>query len=740
MKNGGPAAPGLDSTIADEPDLRDPIELVVAALERPLPEKPCSARVSRGTVDRRRGNWRWIRRGLYAVTATVLVAPMVTFGMAYRTVEIPDPGDIHTDQVSTILAADGTELARIVPPEGNRIDVMINQVPVHVRDAVLAAEDRDFYTNSGYSFPGLFRAVKNNLLGGDTQGGSTITQQYVKNALVGSERAGVAGVVRKGKELVVATKMSQAWPKDEVLEAYLNIIYFGRTAYGIAAAARAYFGKPVEDLTVAEGALLAALIQRPSALDPAINAERAVNRWNWVLDGMVTTGALTFAERARQRFPATIPPDQARNADQASGPSGLIQRQVIAELLDMFGIDEQTLNMQGLRITTTIDMKAQRAVEKAVGAVMAGQKSALRAAVVAIDPTSGAVRAYYGGADPAGFDFAQAGLQTGSSFKVFALVAALEQGLGLGYRVDSAPLTVGGTTITNVGGASCGVCTIAEALKRSLNTAYYRLMLKLEHGPQDVADAAHAAGIAESFPGVPYTLSEDGRGGPPAAGIVLGQYQTRVIDMASAYATLADSGVYHRPHFIQKVTGPDGRVLFDVTVTARDTGEQRIPTAVADNVTDAMKAIPGWAGGHELAGGRPAAAKTGTTQLGNTGANRDAWMVGYTPTLSTAVWVGTDKGDEPLTNKWGGPVYGAGLPAQIWKASMDGALSGTPIRGFPKPAAIGGFAGVPAAPPPPPPIWYAPPPPDEPAELPPPPPFPLPEMFPPPPPPPEALP
>ncbi|RRR45243.1 penicillin-binding protein, partial [Mycolicibacter terrae] len=131
---------------------------------------------------------------------------------------------------------------------------------------------------------------------------------------------------------------------------------------------------------------------------------------------------------------------------------------------------------------------------------------------------------------------------------------------------------------------------------------------------------------------------------------------------------------------------------------------------------------------------------TGTTQLGNTGANRDAWMVGYTPTLSTAVWVGTDKGDEPLTNKWGGPVYGAGLPAQIWKASMDGALSGTPIRGFPKPAAIGGFAGVPAAPPPPPPIWYAPPPPDEPAELPPPPPFPLPEMFPPPPPPPEALP
>ncbi|WP_424414087.1 transglycosylase domain-containing protein [Mycolicibacter algericus] len=753
MKSSGPPAPGAGSaaeehfltTTDDSPadplngdgeDLRDPIEEVKAALERPRPhsDEPSGAEVpAGGAADgrRRRVNWRGVRRGVYAVVATMVVAPVVTFGMAYRTVEIPEPGDIHTDQVSTILAADGTELARIIPPEGNRTDIKIDQVPVHVRDAVLAAEDRDFYTNSGYSFSGFFRAVRNNVLGGDTQGGSTITQQYVKNALVGSERTGLAGVVRKGKELVIASKMSREWPKDEVLEAYLNIIYFGRTAYGIAAAARAFFGKPVSELDIAQGALLAAVIQRPSALDPAFHAERARSRWNWVLDGMVETGALSPAERARQVFPATIPPQQARNADQATGPEGLIQRQVIAELLDMFRIDEQALNMLGLRITTTIDMKAQRAVEKAVGNVMAGQKPALRTAVVAIDPRTGAVRAYYGGADGGGFDFAQAGLQTGSSFKVFALVAALQQGIGLGYQVDSAPLTVGRTKISNVGGASCGVCNIAEALKRSLNTAYYRLMLKLKNGPRDVADAAHAAGVAESFPGVAHTLSEDGRGGPPENGIVLGQYQTRVIDMASAYATLANSGRYHRPHFIQRVVGPDGRVIFDST-TAGDTGEQRIPQAVADNVTDAMKAIPGWSGGHELAGGRPAAAKTGTTQLGNTGANRDAWMVGYTPTLSTAVWVGTDQGDEPLTNKWGGPVYGAGLPSDIWKATMDGALRGDPIAQFPKPTDIGGFAGVPSAPPPQP-EWLSPPPPQD-AEIPePPPPFGEPPLFPPPP-------
>ena len=157
--------------------------------------------------------------------------------MAYLIVDVPQPGDLRTNQVSTILASDGTtELAKIVPPEGNRVDVNIDQVPQHVRAAVMAAEDRDFYSNPGFSFRGFARAIENNLFGGDTEGGSTITQQYVKNALVGSQRAGVGGVVRKAKELVIATKMSSEWSKDQVLQAYLNIIYFGRGAYGIAAA------------------------------------------------------------------------------------------------------------------------------------------------------------------------------------------------------------------------------------------------------------------------------------------------------------------------------------------------------------------------------------------------------------------------------------------------------------------------------------------------------------------------
>jgi membrane peptidoglycan carboxypeptidase len=380
----------------------------------------------------------------------------------------------------------------------------------------------------------------------------------------------------------------------------------------------------------------------------------------------------------------------------------LIQRQVTKELLDLFNIGEQTLNTQGLQVTTTIDPQAQKAAENAVSKYLEGQDPDMRAAAASINPHNGAVMAYYGGPDANGFDFAQAGLQTGSSFKVFALIAALQQGIGLGYQVDSSPLEVNGIKITNVEGESCGTCNIAEALKLSLNTSYYRLMLKLKHGPDDVANAAHQAGIADSFPGVSRTLSEDGKGGPPNNGIVLGQYQTRVIDMASAYSTLAASGVYHRPHFVQKVVNSAGRVLFDAT-NSDDAGEKRIDKGVADNVTSAMQPIAAHSRGHALAGGRPSAAKTGTTQLGDTKANKDAWMVGYTPSLSTAVWVGTVGDNEPLVNKSGGPVYGSGLASDIWKATMDGALKGTSVESFPKPMEIGGYAGAPVGPPPPPP-------------------------------------
>ncbi|WP_425296898.1 transglycosylase domain-containing protein [Nocardia abscessus] len=631
--------------------------------------------------------WRIVRRTLYVLVALAILVPSGIFLAAYTTVSVPQPGDLKTNQVATILAADGTTvLSKVVPPEGNRTDVTIEQIPPHVRNAVMAAEDRDFYTNPGFSISGFARAARDNVLGKESAGGgSTITQQYVKNALVGDERS----LTRKMHELVISAKMARQWSKDEILAAYLNTIYFGRGAYGIDAAAKAYFGKPVQELTVAEGAVLAATIQLPSSLDPEKNPEGAKTRWNYVLDGMVSASSLNAAERQGLQYPQVVPLASTRDKEQDSGPEGLVKTQVLKELAAA-GISEQQLNTSGLQITTTIDPKAQQAAVDAATQKMQGEPEQLRTAVVSIDPRTGAVRAYYGGPDGQGYDYANAGLQTGSSFKVIGLAANLEQGIPLSQLYDSSPLTVNGIKITNVEGEQCGMCTIAEALKRSLNTSFYRMQLDMQNGPQKIAEMGHKLGIPDSIPGVGKTLTEsDGSG--PNNGIVLGQYQARPLDMASTYATLAASGVYHAPHFVSKVVTADGQVLLDRGEVA---GEQRVSAAVADNVTAAMKPIAGYSRNHGLANGRESAAKTGTAQLLDTGENKDAWMVGYTPSLSTAVWVGTVD-NSPLRNYSGGMIYGSGLPSDIWKATMDGALSGTRNETFPKPAPIKGQAGVP---------------------------------------------
>ena len=293
---------------ADDPQLRDPIDAVKAALDGaggkkpptapppppPAEPKPAAPASSGNSGGRRRKasriNWKLWRRLAYAAVALMLVLPLITFGMAYVIVDIPKPGDIRTNQVSTILASDGSELAKIVPPEGNRVDVNIDQIPVHVRNAVMAAEDRDFYTNPGFSFSGFARAFKNNIFGGDLQGGSTITQQYVKNALVGDARSGMGGLMRKAKELVISTKMSREWSKDQVMEAYLNIIYFGRGAYGISAASQAYFHKSSASLAPSEAALLAGAIINPRVLNPYKPTRRLLNRQRIILGRM---GAVT---------------------------------------------------------------------------------------------------------------------------------------------------------------------------------------------------------------------------------------------------------------------------------------------------------------------------------------------------------------------------------------------------------------------------------------------------------------
>ncbi|MFT4043171.1 MAG: transglycosylase domain-containing protein [Gordonia sp. (in: high G+C Gram-positive bacteria)] len=633
-----------------------------------------------------------------AIVPVVILIGIAAFVATYLSATVPAPGDIKQNQVATITDSKGKTLAKIVAPDGNRTDVAITDIPESMQNAVIAAEDRQFRSNEGFSVTGIGRAVIGRFTNNaDAGGGSTITQQYVKNALVGDEHS----YKRKFKELAIATKMSGQWSKDDIMAAYLNTIYFGRGAYGVSAAAQAYFRKDVRKLTPAESAVLAAAIRSPSYYDPAVDKDAAFTRWNYVLDGMVDIGALTKTQREQTRYPKVAPQPAAQT--ETPGPNGLIKRQVMAEL-GRLNITEQQVRTEGLKITTTIDSQTQNAAVQAgcrrnkiypcADGILNGEPAELRTAVVSIDPRTGGVKGYYGGDDGQGWDYAQSGLQTGSSFKVFALIAALEQDIPLSRVYSSAPYTTStGLTVENSDGESCGSCNLATAMKMSLNTVYYRLMMDLKGQAQDVADAAHAAGVAESFGDVTKTLQQPN--GSVEGGVVLGQYPSRVIDMASAYATLAASGIYREPYFVQKVETSSGEVLYE---HQDNPGKRVFAAKVADNVTAALEPIAAYSNGNALSddtlGPRPSAAKTGTAQLGDTGQNKDAWMVGYTPQLSTAVWVGTDKGTA-LVNYAGGPVYGSGLPAQIWRRTMDNALEGQPIEQFPEPAAVGGQAGVP---------------------------------------------
>ncbi|MEM5986804.1 transglycosylase domain-containing protein [Corynebacterium guaraldiae] len=620
----------------------------------------------------RKRRWPWI---VLAVLFVLVGIPALLFGYAYTQYDVPGPKELQPSQISTIVAGDGeTQLAKLVPPEGNRRQVTLEEIPDYVEDSVLAAEDREFWTNSGFSFTGLGRAVLGKLTGDSTAGGgSTITQQYVKNTLVGDEYS----YVRKIRELIYSVKMTNEWAKEDILNAYLNTVYFGRNAYGIEAASNAYFNKDAKDLTVEEGAMLAGLIQSPSVLDPWVDEERSQNRWNYVMDGLVEMGDLDAAERSQMAFPETRDPSEYSAYTEAPGAYGHIKNQVTGELARV-GITEDQLATGGLKVTTTIDMTVQNASTDAAHEQLAVLQEDARAAAVTIDPATGAVRGYFGGDDANGWDYANSPLQTGSVFKIMALAAALQQGIDLNTYYSSAPYQLPGSQIvTNVGGG-CGSCSIAEALKNSYNTSFLRLQDDLENKMQDTADMAHALGVARSLPGIEKTLTENG--GAPYEGIVLGQYQSRPLDMATAMATLTNQGVWHQPHFVQKVENANGEVLYE---NPTDGGERRVSANVANNVISAMQPIAAWSNG-ALAGGRPSASKTGTTQLGDTGQNKDAWMVGSTPQLATAVWVGTADNTSAIFNQWGGIMYGSDAPTKIWKSILDTSLANAEQQTFPQ--------------------------------------------------------
>ncbi|MBB5806720.1 membrane peptidoglycan carboxypeptidase [Saccharothrix ecbatanensis] len=641
---------------------------------------------------RRKKIWRKVRRTTYVAFGLMLVAPVVAFAVAYQVVEVPNPEVVAADQdkAITILYADGSPMTKIAQADANRTLVKYEDLPETIKDAVMAAEDPTFMTNVGFDLTAIARAGWYQLKG-EQSGGSGLTQQYVKAA---TEQDGMT-LSRKFTEAVTAYKMSEQQDKKDILTAYLNTVYFGKGASGIKTAAKAYFGlDDLKLLTHSQAALLAGMIQNPGRdYQPAYLLER----WNYVMDQMVEHKMIEPAYRASEPFPTPVP-----DADQAglSGPRLHIIQQVKQEMAELtWGVDR--LKKIGGTVHTTIDPPMQAAAEAAVTEVLTGQDPDLRTSMSAIDPNTGAVKAYWGSATGTGTDYQMGILQEpGSSFKPFDFVAALQRGEGAGEVYDgSSPREFAGRTGNNAVRNSPGVacvnpkrCSIREAMVKSVNTVFFDMALKI--GTEKVAKAAFDAGIPRevTIDGTKTPLLVDEGGVSPNGNISIGGYLVRPFDITSAYATFAARGVYHKPFFISKITNSEDKAIYqhiDETRPAFDPDPTK-SRDIADNVTDVLKGVV--TGPIACAGGRECAGKTGTHELQGTTRNAKAWMAGYTPTLAASVWIGTDPGNIALYDqKRKKDIYGGGLPGDIWKKFMDGALNGAPMEKFPKPKPIGQF-------------------------------------------------
>ena len=618
-----------------------------------------------GKRDNRKRVWRRVRRTCYVLVSAAFLVPATAFVITYLLVDVPDPDAIASQETQTVSLyyADGSKMEDIAPG-GIRSKVSYAQVPDVVKHAVFAAEDATFEDNAGFDVKSIVRAIWIQLSGGHS-GGSGITQQYVKQATGDDDPT----LSRKWLELVSAFKMNNETSKQDILTAYLNTVYFGRGAYGIKAGAQAYFGKDLDQLSASEAAQLAGMIQGPSKSEDA-----AYRSWRWtnVMAQMVDKGWLSSSDRAHYTAPPSlIDRDKARPTT-LSGPRQAIEDQVLDELAQQpFGLSEDQAERQGVKIYTTIDPKAQDAAEQAVNSVMTGQPRALRQALVAVNPKTGGISAYWGNSGPGTTDNAQTLQQPGTAFEPFDLVAALQQGIATNSVFTStSPQTFDARQITNAAATyPCQPrCTLAQALQYSISTEFANLVYN-RVSTKSVADAAHQAGIPDQIDGTKLLVGENG--GNPDINIANGggSTQVRPLDMAAAYATLAGDGQHRAPHFISKITFSDGRSFTrpDDAAAAFGPNSQQI----ADDVTATMTAGAGQ-NGLGLAGPWPTAVKTGAQSFDGTD-NAKAWTVGYTRSVAASVWVGSDK-YEAIHDKDGNPIAGNGLPGKIWQAFMNSYL------------------------------------------------------------------
>ena len=597
---------------------------------------------------------------------------MVVSGCSYtppRAALAPPP----LDQSTEIFDAQGRLITRLEAEE-NRENVRLSELPGHLLDAVIAIEDDRFWEHKGVDVKAILRAAVTNTQEGEVaQGGSTITQQYVKNALLGDEKT----INRKVKEAILAVQLERASTKERILELYLNTIYFGNGAYGVQAASEEYFGVPASDISLAQAALLAGLIQSPSRTDPYDDPDAARERRDIVLERMAQLGyiedeAADFARRGEllvqtrpegERYPAAHFVEQVKRFvldDPRFGATAAERRQLL------FG--------GGLRITTTLDLDRQAQAEMAVASVRPPAPGP-DAALVSMEAKTGFVRALVGGRDFfSGGERAKLDLVTGgpgrpagSSFKPLVLAAALEQGITLDrvYRAPSRltiPLPTGDWEVENYEGTAGGSATLFEATVRSYNTVYAQLIMDV--GPEVAMDTARRLGVRA--PLFPYPSS------------VLGTNDVHPIDMATAYGTLANRGIRVDPVFVTEISTVDGRVLYE----HQHRQERAISEQVADEVAAVLQqAVQRGTGTRARLADRAVAGKTGTGQEW-----RDAWFVGFTPDVVTSVWMGfADEGrrsmkppETPLR------VSGGTWPATIWHSYMEPALAGTPVATFPE--------------------------------------------------------
>jgi penicillin-binding protein 1A len=560
--------------------------------------------------------------------------------------------------------------------EVNRVIVPMDKIAPSLREAVIAIEDQDFYRHGGLDPAAIFRAAwENAITGRIEQGGSTITQQFVKNVFTGSERT----LERKIHEAVLAVKLERQYSKNQILEKYLNTVYFGHGAYGAQAAAVTYFAVPASKLTVAQSALLAGLISAPGRWDPKKNPADASARRNLVLDRMAEQGYISGerAERLASR-PIKVP-----GLKRLATPFPYFVQHVVDLLVDSGGYDRTFKG--GLRVTTTLEPAWQRAAEAAVATHLPDPKGP-SGALVAIDPATGEIRALVGGRDfeKTKFNLAtQAHRQTGSAAKTFTLVAAVEQGISLNtiwsgpssMVIDDPrcfdPVKGKPWEVHNYADEGSGSLPLGSAIAHSVNTIFAQVVLDV--GPDQVAETARKMGVRSS----PLEA---------VCSITLGSQAMTPLEMTSAYATLASRGVYHRPVAIAETRSASGDLLLQAPTDGRRVIEQND----ADVVTYALEGVIRSGTGTAASIGRPAAGKTGTGQD-----YRDAWFCGYTPQLATCVWVGYRKGEIPMKGIYGYTgIFGGSIPAMIWHDFMASAMSGLPYEDFATPD-LSGYDTVP---------------------------------------------